>query len=204
MKEHEARALIVAAGVALTAYSKAKKALDFAKEQLGEYLEQNNLENLDGPDAGSGVRFVTPNNRVFNINQCDEDTVLWLWREGKLTLPISKYDEIDDENRAILKGYVSTQPGTTYVNVYYPDWGTKQQHTKEAKRAPSNTPVPIRPKALTQPEGTPQAESGQLPNCPEHGANTSGESKKFNGRYCRARVGEAYCDWVWHDRINVA
>lgn len=184
--------MIVSAGVFLGQYKKAKSALEGAKEQLGEFLQNNNMDGLEVA-PNTGVRWVERTNRAVLLDKFDEELVLWAWRNGLLQFPIGKFDELADDVRASLKPYLGTAPGTAYVNLYYPDWGTANQAKKEQARAasPVNAPVPINtPRAAQQAQG-------DLPSCPTHGANRTLESKKFNGLFCSAKDDDKYCTWQW-------
>lgn len=221
MNHQEAQALIVAGGVYLKRYKAANSALKETKATLLDYLEDNNLEDVEGPETGAGVRKITrTGNRELNFAIMEDELIVWLAREGILAGTMAKFDELPNEQRTALAQYISQGAGTTYVDFYFPAWGSTNQAKKEQARAarPAPAPMPVSmaehqlgkdaaiaagtavtnpPKAAQRQQGAaqPANQSPSILTCPEH-PEREPKPSKWGGFYCTGKTDDGYCNWT--------
>jgi len=197
MNNHEAQAMITSALIHLGTYVRSKKALEACKSELEEYLDSEKLDELEGSTAGTGARFVQRNNRTLNVEQMNDDLTVSLARSGVLVPSMGKFDELPDQQRALLKQYVVPAAGTRYVDLFRPSWGQTAQTKKETARAANTAPpppTPLRPEPVAQAPAAATALNIDHTKCPVHGR--AKKSKHHSGLYCPEKIGEGvYCDW---------
>ena len=186
----EAAALIIAARVHLQHYKNANAALKATKAALETYMDDLDIDNVDGDEQGSGARFVTRQERTLLIEGMTDELIIWCAREGLLKGSITALDELPDAQRATLQPHVGIGEGPRYVDIYFPAWGTARQAKKESARAASTaTPTPIRQAPQPAPAAVPSA------LCPVHGK--AKHSEKSGGLFCPSKMDDGgWCKWT--------
>lgn len=202
LSEKEARAMVLAGGAFLKRYSAAYKALKETKEALFEYMDDNNVVDLEGVEEGSGARMVErAGNRELIFGEMRDELIIWCARNGVLKGTVSVFDKLPDETRSILQPYIGQGEGTRYVDFYFPAWGVTAQAKKETARAnskatppPAAPPVQLRPVTIQHGPASNENAGDVKPLCPDHGIS---KPSKFNGGYyCTKKVGDGYCKWT--------
>jgi hypothetical protein len=204
----EAHAIIIAAQLYLKRYKAANSALKEAKNILEEYMEDEHLDDVPGTVEGSGARVITRSgDRLLLLANMEDDLILWCAREGVLSGSIAEFDKLPQATRQTLDQHIGTGPGTSYVDIYSPPWGTARQQEKETARAARPAPAPLPAPVPAPAPPTPirgaavNATTAAELTCPEH--NDAAPSNKHGGNYCPHKTSDGkWCKWTTASAVS--